>query len=840
MDSRRDFLKKAAALSAGGAIPDVIARALAIDPAPGSTFLDAEHVVILMQENRSFDHCYGSLRGVRGFNDPRAVALPNGNPVWLQSNAAGETYPPFRVDLKGSSVTWMGCLPHDWPDQSLARNDGKHDRWLDNKKPVREAYAHLPLTMGFHTREDVPFYYALADAFTVCDHAFCSSLTATTPNRLHLWSGTIRAEPNVTSRVQIRNGDAEVHEGIRWTTFPERLEEHGISWRVYQNELWLNTGLDSEAGPWLGNFGDNPLEYFAQFGVRYARRHREYLAARVKELDAAVKKLRARPRPWTAEMEKELTDAEQSLEWHRKESARWTEENWAKLTERERELHRKAFTANEGDPDFRKLAVASYSDAGTTRRMKVPRGDVFHRFRADVNADKLPAVSWLVAPQMFSDHPDSPWYGAWYVAEALDILTSRPEVWKKTLFILCYDENDGYFDHIPPFVPPDPDKPGAGKASAGLKTELEFVRPPQEEQYRAGREEVATHTGPIGLGYRVPLVVASPWSRGGYVCSEVFDHTSILRLLETFLTNKTGKPVREANITPWRRAMCGDLTSAFRPAASAGAAGPGKVERDAFLGTIHQAQFKPPPTIPRPLTANEIAEARKSLRALAAMPHQEPGTRPACALPYELAVHGALTANRRAFAVTFAAGNAIFGDRAAGAPFHVYAPGRHRAADSSDFVSGRTWAYAVRAGDRLPDSWPLAGFPEEAYHLRVHGPNGFYREFRGSAADPAIGIALEPARNAGGLTGELVLVLTSAGPPDGLTVRLDDLGYGAAPQQITLTPGAAAVTRQVVPLQKSHGWYDLRVTVSGSPAFSQRFAGRLETGRETLTDPLMG
>src|SRR6187549_3135842 len=130
MDSRRDFLKKAAALAAAGTFPDAVRRALAIEPVPGSTFMDAEHVVILMQENRSFDHCYGSLRGVRGFNDPRAVTLPDGNPVWLQTNEKGETWAPFRLDLKGSNATWLGCLPHDWADQSKARNDGKHDRWL--------------------------------------------------------------------------------------------------------------------------------------------------------------------------------------------------------------------------------------------------------------------------------------------------------------------------------------------------------------------------------------------------------------------------------------------------------------------------------------------------------------------------------------------------------------------------------------------------------------------------------------------------------------------------------------------------------------------------------------
>src|SRR3954464_6275550 len=116
MDTRREFLKKASLLSAGSgllnALPPAIARALAIDPAKGSTYLDAEHIVFLMQENRSFDHTYGTLQGVRGFNDPRAVSLPNNNKVWLQTNAAGQTYVPFRLDIKNTKATWMHSLPH--------------------------------------------------------------------------------------------------------------------------------------------------------------------------------------------------------------------------------------------------------------------------------------------------------------------------------------------------------------------------------------------------------------------------------------------------------------------------------------------------------------------------------------------------------------------------------------------------------------------------------------------------------------------------------------------------------------------------------------------------------
>src|SRR6202041_3602279 len=118
MQTRRDFLRLGAMASGAAGmselIPESIERAYAIEPASGSTYLDAEHIVILMQENRSFDHAFGTLRGVRGFNAPRAVTLPDQNPVWLQTNAAGETYAPFRLNIKDTNATWLGGLPHSW------------------------------------------------------------------------------------------------------------------------------------------------------------------------------------------------------------------------------------------------------------------------------------------------------------------------------------------------------------------------------------------------------------------------------------------------------------------------------------------------------------------------------------------------------------------------------------------------------------------------------------------------------------------------------------------------------------------------------------------------------
>src|ERR1043165_9492469 len=127
MDTRREFLKKASLLSGGAglfnALPASIQKALAIDPQPGSTYLDAEHIVLLMQENRSFDHAFGSLKGVRGYNNPRALKLASNHPVWLQSNRNGQTYAPFRLNIKDTKATWMSDLPHSWQNQIDAAND---------------------------------------------------------------------------------------------------------------------------------------------------------------------------------------------------------------------------------------------------------------------------------------------------------------------------------------------------------------------------------------------------------------------------------------------------------------------------------------------------------------------------------------------------------------------------------------------------------------------------------------------------------------------------------------------------------------------------------------------
>ena len=850
MDSRRDFLKKAALLTGAAGlanvIPASITKAMAINAAPGSTYLDAEHIVILMQENRSFDHCFGTLKGVRGYNDPRAIDLPNKNKVWLQSNAKGETYAPFRLDIKNTKATWMHSLPHSWRNQVNARNDGKYDQWLENKRNSEPEYADMPLTLGYHTREDIPFYYALADAFTVCDQNFCSALTGTNPNRLYFWTGTIREDQNENARAHVWNDDMD-YGTLKWATFPERLEDHGISWKCYQNEVAIDTGFEGEEDPWLSNFQDNPLEFFEQYNIKLHPLHITALESRSKQLPGIIedlkKKIAALPADdaQVSHLNIRLREMEGYLESVNNEKAAYKPGMFEQLSERDKNLHYKAFSTNKHDPDHRKLTGLKYTDDGEEREFKVPKGDVLHQFREDVNKGELPTVSWVTAPENFSDHPTAAWYGAWYVSEVMDILTKNPEVWKKTIFILAYDENDGYFDHVPPFVAPHSHKDGTGKVSAGIDTRSEFVTVEQELERKDFPEKYDRESS-IGLGYRVPLVIASPWSKGGWVNSEVFDHTSTLQFLEDFLSKKTGRQVREPNITDWRRTVCGNLSSVFRPYHGGDIPTPDFLPRNAFAESINKAKYKKLPDDYKVLTADEIAVINTAPQSSPYMPKQEQGIKPSCALAYQLYADGKLSADKKSFDITFKASDEIFQKSALGSPFSVYAPGKYMQDKNGASVmdSVRTWAYTAKAGDTLADSWPLNEFESGNYHLRVYGPNGFLREFTGSEADPQLNVVCEYQRSftdSKKATGNIELKLQNQGSKP-FTVEITDNAYKLNNHKGAVQPGGNSIV--VLNLDNSHSWYDYSIKVTGSQSFAKRFAGRAETGRPGYSDPLMG
>jgi phospholipase C len=415
--------------------------------------------------------------------------------------------------------------------------------------------------------------------------------------------------------------------------------------------------------------------------------------------------------------------------------------------------------------------------------------------KADVLANKLPQVSWLCPPAAYSEHPKyTPAYGAEYTSTILDALTANPEVWSKTVLFIMYDENDGFFDHL---VPPQPPMSRAqGLSTVTTEGELHTVVNP-------GRGGSYTADGlPYGLGPRVPMTVVSPWTKGGFVCSQVFDHTSVIRFIET----RFG--VMEPNITPWRRAVCGDLTTAFdfrTPDAQMPA-----LPDTSNYKTIadNQCATQPAPTVP----------------AVPGMiDPQEPGTRFARALPYELYVQSSLDAGNKTFTLHFA------NTGSQGAHFYVY---------SSNRTDG-PWRYTVEAGKTLRDSFDInrtAGI----YAFTVFGPNGFVREFAGSLTPPGSGSVSNPpavpelAVQYDVANGNVSLQLTNRGR--GIArLSVVDNAYGAQPRPVVV-PSLGSMQASWV-LAASHHWYDLSVTSNDDPTFLRRLAGHVENGRPSISDP---
>jgi phospholipase C len=682
---RRKFLQMLTTGAAAATFPASIQRALAL-PANNrtGTLEDVEHVVFMMQENRSFDHYFGTLRGVRGYGDPRAVTLPNGDPVWRQPNGSDYVL-PFHPPAPNLGLKFLEDLAHDWITTHDAWNHGKYDQWVPSKGA---------LTMAHLTRSDIPFHYALADAFTVCDAYHCSLLGPTDPNRYHMWTGWVGNDGSGGGPV-VDNAEA----GYGWSTYPERLQAAGVSWKIYQDQ---GQGLDAEHfwgftdDAYIGNFGDTSLLYFHQY---------------------------------------------------------------------------------QNAPDSSPLA----KKARTGTDISVS-GTLFDTFAADVRANKLPQVSWVVAPEAYTEHPNWPAnYGAWYVSQVLDALTANPEVWSKTVFFLLYDENDGFFDHVVPQTPPQ--TRAQGLSTVPITNEI-F---PGSSAYPAG---------PYGLGVRVPMVVISPWSKGGWVNSQVFDHTSLIRFVE----RRFG--VSEPNITPWRRAVTGDMISAFdfrNPNAQI-------VKLPSTTAYIPPDNQRHPDYIPAP-------PAEQS------MPQQEPGTRPARALPYRLHTNGK---------VDFANGSVELRFRNASPITSVFQ------VRSGDGVSG-PWGYTVGSRTEISDTFPIAAQGQTGYDLSVYGPNGFFRTFKGSIA-PNEAAKLEVSARQDSDDRVIVLELHNLGQEACEFSILD----GYTQKNVTHRLAAHEVREIESRLDETSGWYDFTVEVEADAHFHRQIAGHVETGRDSITDPAIG
>ena len=745
---RREFLQLMGMTAAATVLPTNIAKALAI-PANNltGTIQDVEHVVILMQENRPFDHHFGTLRGVRGFSDPRAVninlPLQGGGttlaPVFLQpAGAANETagfavspdsvggpsegvpvIPPFRVNpesispgLTSLGLTYFPGTDHSWSGTHLAWNEGQYDQW-----PIQKG----PISMSYMTRQDIPYHYALADAFTVADAYHSSIMGPTNPNRCYLWTGCVGNVNYLGAGGTDGVGGGPVTGNglpngayLVWETFPEVLQAAGISWKIYQDlagETFSPDFGDGTGNSFAGNYTDNSMLYFNQYATAAPGSPLFENAATGTEIINTIPSASASAQVWEA----------------------WTE-------------------------------------------------SLFSQFKSDVQNGNLPQVSWIVGPAGYTEHPDYPVnYGAWYISQILDILVANPEVFSKTVFIVNYDEADGSFDHIlPPTAPP---APAYGASTVSIENEIVTT---------------STPAGPIGLNSRVPFLAISPWSKGGYVNSQVFDHTSVIQFIE----KRFG--VFEKNISPWRRAVAGDLTTCFN-----------------FVNP-NEAPAKLPSTNSDLPPVDELAGGNVNTfvptlsDVIIGVPTQEKGIRPARALPYELNVQASVDVSGSTVELTF------LNSGGAAVVFQV------RSGNPADLVR----QYTVEPGKTLSDTWNVTS----TYNLSVYGPNGFVRYFNGSIGSSAAVLDLVSSYGSESYWGTIDWQITNVGN-DQAEVSVLDAYTGKVSTQLLQPQGTF---EGELLLYQFYGWYDFIVTVASDPTFQYRLAGHVETGKGSFSDPAMG
>lgn len=331
-------------------------------PPAGSDLGAVEHVVYLMLENRSFDHYFGSYPGVRGFDDHATGTAGVFAQAWPGAPATASpsaTLLPFHLDTATMNAECTFDLSHNWDAQHYCWNEGRMDKWVSTHSSAAFEGADGVLTMGYYTRQDLDFYYALADAFTLCDAYHCSVMGPTHPNRLHAVSGTIGPDGRQGGPVLITNSNAQAQFSVSWSTIPERLQAAGVSWKTYNPK---GTAYQPTSGVAMA-VSDNILLYFSQY------------------------------------------------------------------QDPSSELYKRAF------------------------------GPIYpDDFVRDVTTDALPEVSWVMPGIGQDEHPPSPpGVGMAYAHQLLATLVSNPKVWAKTVLFVMYDENDGFFDHVaPPIPPPSP------------------------------------------------------------------------------------------------------------------------------------------------------------------------------------------------------------------------------------------------------------------------------------------------------------------------------------------------------------------------------------------------
>lgn len=815
---RRTLLRGAGSAAFAAALPETIKRALAVQPASVTgTIMDVQHIVVLMQENRSFDHYYGTMRGVRGYSDPRAALITDtrintgsvntpsyytivpGNKVFNQPNKNGtgttstgsnplQPFHPANASYFG--YQFIGDLAHAWSDAHNAWNQGNNDNWVAAKGIE---------TMVCYKRSDIPFHYALADAFTICDNYHCSIMSSTDPNRYYLWTGwvgqngltggvqndsltntTIGTTPGTFTLASGGNGAAPggpvvnnsaENETINWITYPERLTAAGITWKFYQDmggTNLANTSYGYTSNGYIGNYGDTSPLWFAQYAAANTAGHAGTATG-------------------------------------------------AQLT-----MYNSACAGTN---------ISASSNPGGAYQV----ANLFAQLQNDVMQGTLPQVSWVVAPYLFSEHPAAtPNWGAWYVENVLAALVSNPAVWASTVFIINFDENDGFFDHI--IAPTAPQTAAQGLSTVSTVNEI-YPGVANSNSY-AG-------PNPYGMGARVPCLVISPWSKGGYVCSQVFDHTSVLQ----FIAKRFG--VAEPHITPWRAAVSGDLSSALNFAVRNTTAAhlPSTTNYLAGVSSGNLVSLLAQTTVVGGVTESWV-QANKSFSSFSmsgqypttpnSLPAQESGLRLARPLPYLLQADA--VAGAGSVAITF--GNT----GTAGAWFQVRTGVVVTATNTYGLATAATpvtatnsgggagpWGYTVDAVTQtLSDTFTPAS---TSYDLNVTSANGFYRRYAGTLGSSFTNLTVQCVYNQA--TGGISLIVTNAGSAT-VTVQGNEGYSGPSTQQSqSIAPGASATFSW--PLVNSYSWYDIVLTTPASDtSFVLHYAGHVETGLDSTSDPYLG
>jgi phospholipase C len=642
------------------------------------TIKDLKHVVIVMQENRSFDHYFGTLdlAGARGFGDKQVLTWQNGQTIYYDPNSRAEGYLlPYHAD----------SLKYN------AQNTSARNRYF--------------------MEADVPWHHAIAKAYTIGDHYFCSLDTSTSPNRIMMWAGTNDAAGTQGGPVINNNGDYGY--AYKFKTYPETLQEAGVSWQIY-----VNNDTDDD---FLGDYTDNTVRSFAAF-------------------DPA----NANP---------------------------------------ENTLPRKGL-----------LARGNVVYAHTTQPAGIKNDTsnvdyVLRDFIADCASADIPEVSWIVAPAAWTEHPTyAPNNGAVYTDRVIQAVHDNPELWESTLIILNYDEPDhanrigegGFFDHV---VPPIPEAGTVGERAPGIKP---------------------------GMGGRVPFVLVSPWTRGGFVNSEVFDHTSTIQLIEDW-TKSLGRPAICTNINDWRRGVSGNLLSAIDFSNFDTSFPKLPKPADLLKSVVVDAGL---PAVPQPAVGAQV------------MPTQ-PITGHAKRSPLSFQPNGVLVENPATGAVT--------------AAFTVEGGPNGKAVSlvglADKYVPALVGAEPLGIGqDALPltasnhrsnsYTWDTKA-TNGSYAFTFYGPDHFIRSFAGTvvpaddrtSAQPRVDVRLVKGHARSNATVEFAL---SAIGRRSVTYTLTANDFAGKMTTIVVPAGK----RSVISWPTEDGYYDVIITAKESADFKQRYAGR--------------